>query len=417
MTKIDEILQCAIEAGILDSENRWAVFFDLDALHSRFHRLQRAFPADACHAVAIKANPLVAILEQLVDDGAALEAASSAEVQLARRAGADEIVFDSPAKTDAELARALDMGVYVNADNLDELQRIDRLNPPADARIGIRINPVVGSGDIEATSVATEASKFGVSLVHKQRALLDAFEDYSWLRGLHVHTGSQGCGVDLLVEGVRRCVAFAEKLERRLGDRRIDTIDIGGGLGVAYRPHAAAPTIEEYADALRDTSPQLFGRRWSLITEFGRWLHAPCAFAVSRVEYVKDRPRGPTAVIHFGADLLLRRAYRPRDWYHRLSIHDPSGEPSQRDETHVTIAGPLCFSGDVIADSIRLARPATGDLVVAHDVGAYTWSMWSRYCSRHFPRVVGVSRCEQTLQFETLHSGETDADLVAFWEP
>lgn len=414
---VPPVLDAAISRGLIDDTSPWAIFFDLDALEQRYQRLEQAFPADALHAVAIKANPLLAILRRLVDAEAGLEAASFGEVQLALAAGADpnDIVYDSPAKTSAELEAALEMGVYINADNLQELERIAACNPGDDAAIGVRVNPVVGTGDIDATSVATEGSKFGVSLVRQRRALVDAFRDYPWLRGLHVHTGSQGCDLSLLVEGVCRCIDFARHLQTHVPDCHIETIDIGGGLPVAYRRHTKTPSIDDYAEALRDEVPELFDRNRRLITEFGRWLHAPCAFAASRVAYTKPRHGGVIATIHFGADLMLRRAYRPDQWYHRLSIHESDGTPHQGDETDLTVAGPLCFSGDLIADGIRLPQPKPGDYVVAHDVGAYTFSMWSRYCSRSFPPIYGIRRREDDLEFEALHDGESGEQVVDFW--
>ena len=414
---IDDVLSQALAQSLIDDKQRWAIFFDLDELDDRYARLEHAFPADVIHAVAIKANPLGACLKHLVDSGTGLEAASWGEVELALAAGCppQRIVFDSPAKTISELRRALDAGIYINADNLSELERIDALRPPDDARVGIRINPVVGAGAIDATSVATASSKFGVSLVRQQRALLEAFENYPWLRGLHVHTGSQGLGLDLLVEGVRRCADFAAKLDRKFGAPRIDTVDIGGGLSVAYRPHEQAPSIEDYAGALRQKVPELFDRRWQVITEFGRWLHGPCAFAASHVEYVKESPSGTIATIHFGADLLLRRAYRPDQWFQKLTVHDPSGRLRTADETELTIAGPLCFAGDVLTDFERIPRPSPGDLIVAHDVGAYTFAMWSRYCSRPFPRIYGFRHHSGHARFEVLHDGEDERDLIDFW--
>lgn len=412
----DDVIQNAIERGLFD-QAPWAVFIDLDALEERFDRLVDAFRPDTLHAVAVKANPLVDVLEGLVERGAGLEAASSGEIEVARRAGADfdTIVYDSPAKTIDELRRALDDGIYINADNLSELKRIDALSPPDDAAVGIRVNPVIGAGDIDATSVATKASKFGVSLTRNRRALMEAFRSYRWLTGLHVHTGSQGLGLEALVEGVRRCVDFADDINRDAGAGRIETIDIGGGLPVAYRPHHETPDVGDYADALRAQVPELFSENWRLITEFGRWLFAPCGFAASRVEYVKQTPSGPVATIHFGADLMLRTAYRPDDWFHRVTIHDGQGRRRTGDESPVTIAGPLCFSGDLVARRRSLPTPDPGDLAVVHDTGGYTFSMWSRYCSRPFPPVFGVRDAGPNAEFETLHGGESIADVGDFW--
>ncbi len=404
----DNIIETAIERGLFD-DAPWALFIDIDRLQHRFALLNDAFPADTLHAVAVKANPLVSLLRQLVDQGAGLEAASFGEIEVARLAGADDhrIVYDSPAKTVEELQRALHAGIYINADNLSELQRIDGLNPPEDARVGIRINPVIGAGDIEATSVATKASKFGVSLTRNRRALLEAFRRYDWLRGLHVHTGSQGLELDALVEGVKRCIDFADDIDADPAAAPVETIDIGGGLPVAYHPHDETPGVDQYATALRDEIPHLFSGPRNLITEFGRWLFAPCGLAVSRVEYVKESPAGPIATIHFGADLLLRTAYRPDDWYHRVTIHDGDGRRRSGDETQLTIAGPLCFSGDLVARRRPLPRPQPGDFAAVHDTGGYTFSMWSRYCSRAFPRVFGVRKtAAEALTFQPLHPGE-----------
>ena len=413
----EALLAGAARRNLFDNRHRWAILIDLRRLHRRFRRLQQAFDADTLHAAAIKAHPLVAVLQELVDAGAGLEAASMGELEIARLAGAppERMVFDSPAKTDRDIDEVLDAGIVVNADNLDEVERIARRNLPDDASLGIRVNPVVGAGDIDATSVATESSKFGVSLTRNRRALIDAFRRHPWLRRLHVHTGSQGLGLSRLVEGVRRCVDVADDIDKAAPSRRIDAIDIGGGLPVAYRPHRQAPTIEDYADALRREVPNLFDRRRQVITEFGRWLFAPCAIAVSRVEYVKPSATGPIAIIHFGADLLLRTAYRPDDWYHRVTIHNADGTARSGDDTDVTIAGPLCFSGDIVARNRRLPRPSPDDLVAVHDVGAYTFSMWSKYCSRSLPPMYGVVEDHSKLQFKTLHHGESPSQTAAFW--
>lgn len=395
----------------------WAVFIDIDAVERRFDRLQSAFPDRTLHAVAVKANPVVELLERLVERGAGLEVASGGEIEVASRAGAPaaRTVFDSPAKTRSELEESLCAGVAINADNLDEIERIADIGPPPDARIGVRINPVVGAGDIDQTSVATASSKFGVSLTRQRRGLLEAFRRHRWLNGLHVHTGSQGLGLSRLVEGVRRCVEFADDIHRDLGDERIETIDIGGGLPVAYHPTDEAPDVEEYATRLRAEVPALFSNAWRPVTEFGRWIFGPCGFAASRVEYVNESPTGPIAIVHFGADLMLRTAYRPDDWHHEIDIFCPDGHPRSDDETEVTVAGPLCFSGDVIARNRRLPRPRPGDLLMAHDVGAYTFSMWSRYCSRPFPRIFGVRQAGPDVTFEVLHPGEDRGDVATFW--
>jgi diaminopimelate decarboxylase len=156
----------------------------------------------------------------------------------------------------------------------------------------------------------------------------------------------------------------------------------------------------------------LFGEDIQLITEFGRAIHANCGLAVSRVEYVKPAQR--LAVIHLGADFLLRPVYRPEDWKHEFFVLDANGLPKSGAASPVTIAGPLCFSGDVVARDIPLPPIEPGDWIVIRDVGAYTLSMWSRHCSRGIPAVIGYDP-QSSGSLRVLRHAETPADVVRFW--
>jgi diaminopimelate decarboxylase len=419
--RISAALRAALASGRLHDDEPWLVALDLDLIAARIAAAQAAFPADTLHAVAIKANPLVSVLRRLVAQGAGLEAASMGEVALALHAGCppERIVFDSPAKTTAELARALELGLRINLDNFDELRRCAAIlaaQPhlrPAHG-VGLRVNPEVGQGRIALTSVAARGSKFGVGLSAHRQAILDAFAEHPWLTGLHVHIGSQGCELAMLAEGACRIEALALQIGQRTG-RAVQTIDLGGGLPTAYEAGERRAGFEEYAALLAEVCPRWMSGEVRLITEFGRAVHANAGFAVSRVEFVKpDDQGGVIAVLHFGADLALRRAYAPEQWQHEFSAWSVSGRHlDSRKVCATTLAGPLCFSGDVMARRLMLPELEPGDLVIMHDVGAYTFSMWSRYCSRSFPEIVGFSGAPVAL--ETLRVRENEQDLVKFW--
>jgi diaminopimelate decarboxylase len=384
-------------------------------MRSRIAELQDAFPENALHAIAIKANPVVEILREVVRAGAGLEAASIEEVELALAAGCppERIVFDSPAKTRNEIQRALQLGVLLNVDSFDELERVatTRSRCETTSRIGLRINPMVGGGTIAHTSVADAKSKFGVPLESRGQQIVAAFAKYSWLCGLHVHVGSQGCSLDLLVEAAARASALGNQIAAETG-RRVSQIDIGGGLSTVYRTGDVAPTPNEYRALLEKRAPELFSSDVRLLTEFGRTIHANCGIALSRVEYVKPPQR--MAVIHLGADFLLRAVYRPQDWHHEFFVLDRDGMPKRGTATPVTIAGPLCFAGDIVAREAPLPPVEEGDFLVIRDVGAYTLSMWSRHCSRGIPAVIGYDP-PQRPPLRILRPAETPGDLVRFW--
>lgn len=398
----------ALAQGLWDGD-RAALFHDLNRLRNRVGRLTAAFPDTTLHAIAIKANPLVEVLRAAVQVGAGLEAASIEEVHLALAAGceASKIVYDGPAKTRAELAEVARLGIHVNVDNFDELARVE----PGRATWGLRVNPAGDSGDIQLTTASGRSAKFGVSFgaAHERDAVLDAFAANPWLSTLHSHVGSQGYGIDRLVEAVGSVVTLRDWINRRLGRQQITTIDIGGGLPARHCADRQEPTIGEYTAALRSKVREFDQTRW--ITEFGRSVQASCGWAVSRVEYVKSIDQQRFAVIHVGGDFLMRPVYHPSDWYHDMVVLDADGHPKSGTPRPWTVGGPLCFGGDIIARDRSLPDIEAGDLLLIRDTGAYTLSLWSRHCSRGIPIVLGRdgdSLC-------VLREAEQPADVVSLW--
>lgn len=388
-------LAAATRSGLWPA--RAAMFHDLERLDARLDELIAAFPPGTLHAIAIKANPIVALLRHMVQRGVGLEAASWEEVECARAAGCppERIVFDSPAKTLEELRRSIELGIRINADSAAELARLASLGATTEHRVGLRVNPMVGVGTIAQTSTVGRSSKFGVSLDQARELVAK----YPFITGLHVHTGSQGVGLTLIQAAVER----VGELARTLGLR---WLDVGGGIPVRYRDDApeppSYPAWGESLAAVHDLH---------LITEAGRSVLAPSGWTVSRIEAVKDVDGTPTLVVHVGADLLLRRVYRSDQWDHEFVVLDPSGRPRTGTPVPTRIAGPLCFSGDILANDRPLAPAEEGDLLWIRDTGAYTLSMWSRHCSRGLPRSIGYANDLATL----LHAGERPRDVVAFW--
>jgi diaminopimelate decarboxylase len=400
LDEVEALVGALRRAGTWSDASKAAQVVDLRRMHHRVDELVDAFPSDTLHAVAIKAMPLVAVLERLVAQGVGLEAASWEEVALARAAGCpgERIVFDGPAKTDAELRQALDLGCWLNADHPRELERLAEAGAPGDARVGIRVNPGIGAGSIGFTSTVARGSKFGVP-IEDAPALVERFP---FVSGLHVHTGSQGCGLDLLSAAAHRTAEVVDALD-------LDWLDVGGGLPVRYTDaDPEPPTVADWAESLSQLPG--WGRR-KLLTEVGRHIHAGGGITLSRIEAVKDLDGTPLLIVHVGADLLLRRVYRPDDWDHEFVVLDPSGRPRSGPLQPTKIGGPLCFSGDLLTRGRDMPQAHEGDLLLIRDTGAYTLSMWSRHCSRGLPPVYGV----QDDRVSTLYRGESAADVVRFW--
>jgi len=370
----------------------------------------------------LKACPLKGVLALAFQYGFGAECASIGEVYLAKSFGCptDRIVFDSPVKTTKDLMQALNDGIYINADNFQELEKIqeclkddntDDKRPKKFAKVGLRINPQVGSGLLQETSTASAQSKFGVPLKEKREEIIQCFQKYPFLQGIHIHIGSQGCTWELLENGIRAGVELLVQLQKLLPGR-IKTFDIGGGLSADYEGLSPGASFDEYISRLRKSTPELFeSSSLQLITEFGRRLCAKAAIFVSRVEYTKQAGDRNIVLCHIGADNFLRPVYLPKNWKHRILVLDRRGYHKRDRMEEQDIAGPLCFSGDIFAKGRLLPRCEPGDWLVVLDSGAYTMSMFSRHTSQLVPSAFGF----RGGQFQLLKKEESLEDLVHFW--
>jgi diaminopimelate decarboxylase len=409
--------------NLINDNDTSIIFYDLAFISDRIDNIKKLFPSNTLHAIAVKANPLIKILSLIRKADVGLEVASLPELYLAEKVGfsPDKIVFDSPSKTKMELETALKLGVYINADSFEELDRIGeilkRLN--SKSKIGVRVNPQVGRGSIISTSVADSISKFGIPINENIGKLKEYYLKYSWLNGMHVHIGSQGCPVSLIIEGINKVMELVEDINETLTkyslNRRIDVFDIGGGLAVSYDEKIKPILMNEYKKLLQNKFPNLFTSQYKMITEFGRYFHANTGWAVSKVEYVKREINYSIIMTHLGADLFLRKCYNPNDWHHQITVLDRYGNiKTGIDKNKYIVAGPLCFAGDVIAKDLELPVVEEGDYILIHDVGAYTLSMWSRYNSRQIPKVIGYWNTNES--FEVLKDRERKEDLFEFWK-
>eukprot|EP00938_MAST-03A_sp_MAST-3A-sp1_P003023 g3023.t1 len=403
-----------------------ALYVNLTLLRRHLLELQNAFPKDTIHAIAMKASPIRGVMKEVKNSNCGVETASLGELKIALKHGFSThgIVYDSPAKTDDELRFALKQDkLILNLDNLEEVERvafmIEKEKIEVNAVVGLRINPCVGKGTINATSTAYVGSKFGVCLkTHGSDKIVSLFKKYNgWLTALHCHVGSGGCGLKLLVRGVKRICHLASLIRKQGCD--ITHIDIGGGVPLLYECPDKAPTFQEYASVLRTEVPDLFLHDHKIVTEFGRRVHSTTGVCVSKVAATKISGDSKIAIIHIGADCFLRTAYMPGSWDHRVSVWTDTKRNSniikKNSKTEIwSIAGPLCFSGDFVARNISLPPISRNDVVVIHDTGAYTLGMWSRYNSRRSPAVWGISEDDSSVVL--LRHRESISDVSRFWD-
>jgi diaminopimelate decarboxylase len=368
---------------------------------------------------AAKANGNLAIIRALAGLGAGADVFSSGELHLALEAGipAGMLLFNGSSKTPGDLALAVENGVKVSVDSLDELHQLDAAAKKAGktAKIAFRVNPAleVPTHPKIATGLAT--SKFGIP--HNE--IPDAYREAMSCNniqpvGIHCHIGSQILDVEPFARAAEVMVRLAQELTG-IGVR-LEFIDIGGGLGIPYHHDTdPAPTPEDYAAKVVPVfkaGVEACGIAPELWVEPGRSLVADSTVLLTRVNSTKSAHK-KFANVDAGFNLLIRPAMY--DAYHEVIVANKADAPLT---TEYTVTGPICETGDILAPDRSLPQIESGDVIAVLDAGAYGYAMSSQYNCR--------PRCPEVLihgtQVSLMRKAETFGDITATmqhppWQP
>ncbi|MBI2222606.1 MAG: diaminopimelate decarboxylase [Acidobacteria bacterium] len=326
---------------------------------------------------ALKANSTLGIARLLQSLGAAADANSGGEIEVALRAGfaPEQIVFTGVGKTRDEIDRAVALGVKaINAESAGELARIDEAARARGtrARVALRVNPDIDAESHPHISTGLSRNKFGLPARDAVAVLRDASTRAGLaIAGIHLHVGSQVTRLDPL----RRAADLGLRLVNELREAgvRIEHLDLGGGLGISYNG-SPVPTPREYADALLAA---VKSSGVPIIIEPGRAIVGPAGVLVGRVVDVKAQPGGKHfVVLDTGMTELIRPALYGA--FHRiLPVRKTGGAV-----TKVDVVGPLCETSDTLGADRELPLPAIDSLMAVMDAGAYGAVMASGYNRR-----------------------------------
>nr|WP_221463129.1 diaminopimelate decarboxylase [Streptomyces olivoverticillatus] len=382
---------------------------DEDEVRNRARAWRSALP-DADVAYAGKAFLCRAMLRWLDEEGLHLDVCSAGELELAAHTGfpADRIVLHGNAKSPADLATALRLGVgRIVIDSTGEIARLAALVPPGSRqRVLVRVVPGIAAGAHTAVRTGVEGQKFGLPIAggEAEDAVVRVLgQPRLELVGLHCHLGSQIASVDPYVTAVRRLVGLLSRL-RDVHGVTFPELDLGGGFAIPYRdgdqaldprPYALRVTSEL---ALRCAHADLPVPR--LTVEPGRWIAGPAGVALYRVLAVKSTGDRLFVAVDGGMSDNPRPALYGVRYTVRLV-----GRASSVPERTMTVVGRHCEAGDVLAEDVALPgdiRP--GDVLGVPASGAYHVSMASAYNLVGRPPVAAVSegRARLLIRRETL---------------
>ena len=371
----------------------------------RYHAYDQAFgdhPHQVCYAV--KANSNLSLLRLLADAGAGFDIVSGGELYRVLQAGGDpaRTVFAGVGKTADEIEYALSNKIHTfNCESEAELELIDGLarKHGVTARAGLRVNPDVDASTHPYVSTGLREHKFGVDIseVEAVYARAKGLRNVA-LEGVSCHIGSQLLDTDPMMDTVDKMLALVSRL--RANGIPIKHLDLGGGLGVAYKPEDNAPSIAEVVSAI---GRKVEGHDLKIMVEPGRSIVGAAGVLLTRVLFRKQTLRKEFIVVDAAMNDLIRPALYQS--HHEII---PVEEPSEDQLMLADVVGPVCETGDFLARNRDMPPVLPGALMAVCTAGAYGFVLSSNYNSR--PRVPEV--LVEGATWRTIRRRETLEDLI-----
>ena len=320
-----------------------------------------------------------------------------------QKAGGDpsKVVFSGVGKTAQEMKAAIEAGIlFFNVESEEELRLLNKVGMELGkkAPVALRVNPDIDPKTHPYISTGFKKSKFGIEVAKA----IDVYKEADKMEGIDVvaidaHIGSQIFDLTPFSDSVKKLVGLADTLIEAGID--IKYIDIGGGLGISYKKEEKPPKHEEYAKVIIS---EMKDKPYSLVLEPGRSLMGNAGAMVTRVLYLKEGTAKKFVIVDAAMNDLIRPAFY--ESYHEIL---PVIESSQSGGV-VDVVGPICESGDFLAQDRELPEVSSGDLLAVMSAGAYGFVMSSNYNTR--PRVPEV--LVKGGEFSVVRERETYEDLL-----
>ncbi|MBI3802406.1 MAG: diaminopimelate decarboxylase [Nitrospirae bacterium] len=353
-------------------------------------------------AFAMKASANLSILRLFAKEGGGIDIVSEGELHRALVAGVDpkKIVFAGVGKTRMEMQAALRAEILMfNVESAQELITLDEVakSLQTKAPVALRVNPDINPKTHPYISTGLKKSKFGIEITKavSQYQLASRLSNIEVV-GIHSHIGSQLTQIKPFVDALKRIRHLIDEL--RGGGLQIRYWDIGGGLGITYNAEKP-PLPKDLAAALL---PLLKESGCTIILEPGRSLVGNAGALVTRVIYTKEGETKNFVVADAGMNDLIRPSLY--EAYHEIV----PVVKKKRKNMKVDVVGPICESGDFLAQDRVLPQVAQDELLAVLSAGAYGFSMASNYNARPRPPEILVSG----EKYVTIRERETMEDLV-----
>lgn len=353
-------------------------FYDEAAIVDNVQRLIAAFAWSTGFKeyFAVKATPNPYIMKLLKKCGVGADCSSLPELLLAEMCGitGEEIMFTSNDTPANEFRKAREIGAIINLDDLSHISYLET-NGGLPEQVSLRFNPgALRSGN--SIIGHPEEAKYGFT----REQLFTGFKllrDKGVSRfGLHTMVASNELNPQYFIDTAVMLFDLAVALEKDLGVR-LEFVNIGGGVGIPYRPEDTAVDINVVAEGIRSAYERIVVsgglHPLKLYMECGRMITGPYGYLVTRVLHVKE-----TYKKYIGLDACMADLMRPALYnaYHHITV---LGKKPAMEEITADVTGSLCENNDKFAIDRKMPKVKPGDIVVFHDTGAHGHAMGFNY--------------------------------------
>ncbi len=356
---------------------------------------------------AVKANSNLAVLNTIAKLGGGFDIVSAGELYRVIKAGGDpaKCTFAGVGKTRDEIEFAIQSGIYCfNAESEAELRYINHVAGELGkkAPVAVRVNPNVDAKTHAKITTGKSDNKFGIDFdqILEVYARVAAECPHLVIKGLQMHIGSQLTNVDPFLEAVQKVIPLVTQVKERYG---IEFFSIGGGIGINYRQSLdSGPaawwqenaethplTVQAYADAV---VPHLAPLGLRILCEPGRFMVGNAGVLLTKVLYEKRGSAKTFKIVDAGMNDLIRPTLY-EGWHQITPLKQPTTSATEK----VDVVGPICESGDFLAQSRDIPLVAEGDYLAVLSAGAYGFTMASNYNTRPMPAEILVDGDKATV--------------------
>ncbi len=325
---------------------------------------------------AVKAAPNPFLMKILKEEGFGADCSSLPELTLAERTGitGEGIMFSSNDTPAEEFVAARRLGAFINLDDLTHLAFLEKVAGLPEL-ICFRYNP----GPLKEGNAIIgkpEDAKYGCTREQLTAGYRIARDKGVRRFGLHTMVASNELNPLYFTETAEILFTLLRDISQEL-DIRFEFVNLGGGIGIPYRPEQAPVDIAAVGASVHEVFERIIVANGlaplKVFWETGRMVTGPYGYLVSRVRHIKK-----TYKTYVGLDACMANLMRPALYgaYHHITV---PGKGLGAETAVVDVTGSLCENNDKFAVDREIPMPAPGDLVVIHDAGAHGHAMGFNY--------------------------------------